>query len=159
VPTQERQSQAEALGTWFFQPQVLDECGLVAPGDPRLSAQGATVTLPRIDALETTRRVATDGEVHFETVAVVTQVAHVRRQGKEPGFSFVGGCTLLFSPQGVLRFAVSKSVAGDQRIERRRSFITGGSAVALRYWHEVQGSMQLRPQWSRLMHGDEVEGL
>lgn len=80
-------------------------------------------------------------------------VAHVRRQGKQPGFSFVGGCTLLFSPQGVLRFAISKSVAGDQRIERRQSFITGGSAVALRYWHEVQGSMQLRPQWSRLMHG------
>lgn len=153
VPPQERQAQAEALGAWLLQPRVLAECGLVADGDPRLDAHRATVTRPRIDALETTRRVAPDGEVHFETVAVVTQVAHVGRQGSAPGFSFVGGCTLLFSPQGVLRLAISKCVAGEQRIERRRSFLTGKSAIAGRYWHDVQGWMQLRPQWSRLMHG------
>ncbi len=152
VPPRERWRQAQALGIWLAQPQVLDECGLIAPGDPRLVPHRMRVSVPRIDALETTRRVSSDCEVHFETVAVVTQTASVPRQGKKPGFSFIGGCTLLFSPQGELRMAISKSVLGEDRVKRRREFITGGSPVAERYWHEVQGTMQLKPQWSRAMH-------
>jgi hypothetical protein len=152
VPVQERQEQAHALGEWLMQAGALEECGLVAAGDPRLATQGATVSRPRIDAIETTRRIAPHGDVHFETIAVVTQTATVARQGKQPGFSFVGGSTLLFSPRGSLRFAITKSVAGADRIERRRQFITGDSAVALRYWRETNGVMRLRPQWSRQMH-------
>lgn len=152
VPPRERWRQAQALGEWLAQPKVLDECGLVLPGDARLKALRVSVSAPRIDALETTRRIGADGEVHFETVAVVTQTATVPKQGKKPGFSFICGCTLLFSPQGQLRLAVSKSVLGHERIKRRRDFITGGSAVADRYWHEVGGQMRLRAQWSRLMH-------
>ena len=152
VPPKERQEQAKALGAWLMLPGVLQECGLADVDDPRLSAHQATVTRPRIDALETTRRVAPDRDVHFETVAVVTQTATVPRQGDKAGFSFVGGCTLLFSPQGDLRLAIGKSVVGHQRIERRSDFINGGSPVAVRYWHEERGMMRLRPQWSRNMH-------
>lgn len=152
VPVEERRRQASALGEWLMQPGVLEECGLVTTNDPRLTTLRATVTPPRIDALETTRRVAPNGDVHFETVAVVTQTMNVPRQGKKPGFSFIGGGTLLFSPQGVLRLAVTKNVARPDRIERRRGFITGGSAVAARYWHEVDGRMELLPHWSKQMH-------
>ena len=152
VPPAERQQQARALGAWLGLPGVLHECGLAAADDPRLAAHKATVSRPRIDALETTRRVAPDCDVHFETIAVVTQTVSVARHGKKPGFSFVGGCTLLFTPQGDLRLVISKSVLGESRIERRDEFINGNSPVAARYWHEEGGMMKLRPQWSRQMH-------
>jgi len=152
VPPASRRKQAEALGKWLMEPGVLEECGLVAVGDPRLAKEHAKVSPPRIDSLETTRRVTPGGDVRFDTVAVVTQVVTVARQGKEPGFSFVGGSTLLFAPQGALRLAIPKSVLGEKRIQRRREFITGGSPVAARYWRNMDGVMQLRPGWTRLMH-------
>ena len=152
IPLVERQDQARALGRWLALPQVMSECGLVPAGNTEMDGQKVSVGRLSIDALETTRRVTGDGEVQFETVAVVTQEVRVPKQGRKPGFSFVGGCTLLFSPEGRLRLAISKSVAGHERLQRRREFITGDSAVAERYWHSVQGVMQLRSQWSRLMH-------
>ncbi len=144
VPAEERQDQARALCTWLLQPQAFEECGLVCPSDPRLEAQHASVTRPCIDALETTCRVDLDGQVQFETVAVVTQTITVAAQGNTPGFSFVGGCTLLFSPQGELRMCISKSVLGKDRIERRRAFITGESSTAQRHWQARDGVMQRR---------------
>ena len=79
----------------------------------------------------------------------INQFAAVRA----PGFSFGGGGTLLFSSEGDLRLAVTKGVAGTDRIERRREFIAGKSSVATRYWHESEGVKMLDPQWSRAMHG------
>ena len=148
-----RRQQAQALGRWLAEPGVLAECGLLGPGDARLAVHRATVSPPRIDALETTCRVAAGGDVRFETVAVVTQTATVPRRGKRAGFSFIGGSTLLFSPRGVLKLAINKNVGGVDRIERRQAFITGGSALAQRYWEEVNGTMRLRGQLTRLMHG------
>ena len=116
-----------------MEPGVLEECGLVAIGDSQLAKEHAKVSPPRIDALETTRRVTPGGDVRFDTMAVVTQVVTVARQGKTPGFSFVGGSTLLFAPQGSLRLAILKSVAGEHRIKRRRDFhhrrFAGGRAL------------------------------
>ena len=152
VPVSERCEQARALGDWLAQPGVMRECGLVAADDPWLAKQNVTVSRPRIDALETTRRVAPNGDVLFETIAVLTQTARVAQQGKKPGFSYVGGSTLLFSPDGTLRFAISKNVSGDERLARREAFITGDSAVAGRYWIETGGVMELKPNWSRAMH-------
>lgn len=105
-----------------------------------------------IDTLETTRRVAPRGEVLFETVAVITQRATVRKRGRMPGFSFIGGATLIFSPTGELRLSIVKSVLGKDRIKRRSDFITRGGAIAERYWHEVDGQMQLREGWTKLLH-------
>lgn len=152
TPANERLRQARALGDWLANLKALDECGLVLPGDARLKALQVSVSIPVIDALETTRRIGADGEVHFETVAVVTQTATVLPEGKKKGFSFICGCTLLFSPRGELRLAISKSVLGHERIKRRRDFITGGSTVANRYWEDINGTMQLKAQWSRWMH-------
>ena len=152
TPANERLRQARALGDWLANRKALDECGLVLPGDARLKALQVSVSIPVIDALETTRRIGADGEVHFETVAVVTQTATVLPQGEKQGFSFICGCTLLFSPRGELRLAISKSVLGHERIKRRRDFITGGSTVANRYWEDIHGTMQLKAQWSRWMH-------
>jgi hypothetical protein len=152
VPVAARLQQADALGRWLQLPGVMDECGLVASDDPRLAVEGVTVTSPCVDTLETTRRVAPRGEVLFETVAVVTQRATVRKRGRKPAFSFIGGATLLFSPTGELRLSIVKSVLGKDRIKRRSEFITRGGAIAERYWHEVNGQMQLREGWTKLLH-------
>ena len=159
TPPRERWRQAMALGEWLMQPKALDECGLVLPGDARLKALRVSVSAPCIDALDTTRRIGADGEVHFETVAVVTQTVTVPKEGKRKGFSFICGCTLLFSPRGELRLAISKSVLGNNRIDRRRHFITGGSTVANRYWEDIGGTMQLKSQWSRWMHAAQRKAL
>ena len=152
VPPDALRLQAEALARWLAQPGAFEECGLVAQDDPRLATSGAKVSHPEISFLQTTRRVGANEEVRFETVAVVTQRAHVAKSGKKPAFDFVGGATLLFSPQGELRFAIGKSVLGTRRIERRREFITGGSALASRYWTEKDGTMQLQRNWLRRLH-------
>ncbi|WP_284617812.1 hypothetical protein [Aquabacterium humicola] len=157
VPPGALRRQAEALARWLEQPGAFEEIGLVAQDDPRLAKHGARVTRPEISTLQTTRRVGAGEEVRFETVSVVTQQVHVAKSGKKPAFSFVGGATLLFSPQGELRFAIGKSVLGERRIERRREFITGGSALASRYWSERDGTMQLTRNWLRRLHGGEAD--
>ncbi len=157
-----RRRQSEALGRWLMQPEAMAEAGLVAPGDPRLSDKGATVSLPSIDALEVTSSAGAEGEMHFHTVAVVTQRVTVARKGKAPGFAFQAGGTLLFDPDGALRLAISKSALGSGRIERRRDFLTDMSKVAAARspsahsldsrWVEQDGLMRLREGWQREYH-------
>jgi hypothetical protein len=147
-----RVGQAKALGRWLMQPEVLAECGLVAPDDPALAAKGATVTRPSIDALEVTSYASPEGEMHFHTVAVVTQRCTVARRGKKPGFSFQAGGTLLFGTEGELRLAISKSALGAGRIERRRDFIEAAAAADAERWREHDGMLQLKGDWLRAYH-------
>ena len=157
-----RRRQAEALGRWLMQPDTMAEAGLVAVDDPRLKAQKATVSLPSIDALEVTSSMGAGGEMHFHTVAVVTQRVTVARSGKTAGFEFQAGGTLLFGPEGELRMAIRKSALGAGRIERRREFITSATgAFAARgldapasasRWVEDQGVMRLPADWQRAYH-------
>lgn len=155
-----RRSQALALGNWLMAPRTLAECGLVAPGDAALKALGASVTRPCIDALEVTSYPSPSGEVHFHTVAVVTQRCSVAARGKKPGFSFQAGATLLFDPAGELRLAIGKSALGGQRLQRRRDFLTEAAAVpqsravgaAPPRWVEHEGMLQLDRGWLRSYH-------
>ncbi len=165
-----RQAQAKALGEWLLQPEALAEAGLVAIDDPRLAEQGATVSLPSIDALETTSLVSPEGELQFHTVAVVTQRVTVAPKGtgkaREKGFEFQAGGTLLFDPAGQLRLAISKSALGKDRIKRRREYLDvadtkaqargrstdGAQAQPGSPW-TVQGDMfVLRDGWQREYH-------
>ena len=151
LPVAERLRQANALGQWLLLPGVAKECGLVTDSHTVPRGESIAVGPPCIDAIETTRRVAPNGEVLFETVAVVTQSVTVAPRGGQPGFGFVGGGTLLFAPDGSLRLAITKNVLGSDRIARRRAFITGDSPVAKRYWVQRDSMMALKPQWSRSM--------
>lgn len=151
LPVAERLRQAKVLGEWLMLPGVARECGLATPEQGVPAGEQLRFGLPSIDAIEVTRRVAPNGDVLFETVAVVTQNVSVAPRDGLPGFGFVGGGTLLFAPDGTLRLAITKNVLGEDRIARRRAFITGSSAVAGRYWEERDGVMALKADWSRSM--------
>jgi hypothetical protein len=152
-----RRRQAESLGRWLMQPAAMAECGLVAPDDPALKAKSATVTRPSIDALEVTSYASPNGEMHFHTVAVVTQRCSVARRGKKPGVSFQCGGTLVFDAEGQLQMAVTKSALGEGRIERRQDFLAAAAKVernrttasAPARWIEHHGMLQLRRAWLR----------
>ncbi len=155
-----RLRQAESLGRWLMQPAAMAECGLVAQDDPALKARGATVTRPSVDALEVTSYASPNGEMHFHTVAVVTQRCTVARQGKKPGVAFQCGGTLVFDTEGLLRMAVTKSALGDRRMDRRLDFIAAAAKVArgrraglaAARWFEHDGVLQLRRDWLRQYH-------
>lgn len=148
-----RVRQAQALGRWLIHPAALAESGLVAPDDAALKAKGASVTRPTIDALEITSYASPEGEMHYHTVAVVTQRCRVARRGKTPGFEFQAGGTLLFGTDGQLELAVSKSALGEGRIERRRAFITAAAARdGEDRWQLQDGVLRLKPGWLRRYH-------
>jgi hypothetical protein len=158
-----RRRQAEALGRWLLQPEAMVEAGLVFADDARLAEHGARVSLPSVDALEVTSSASADGEMHFHTVAVVTQRVTVAPKGKVAGFEFQAGGTLLFDPEGRLRMAISKSALGKDRIQRRRDFLdeTGKIAPArgnstdgaeVSRWILRDGMRVLREGWQREFH-------
>lgn len=162
-----RRAQADALGRWLTTtPGALAECGLVAPGDPALVAAGARVTRPSIDALEVTSYAAPSGEMHFHTVAVVTQRCTVAKKGRQPGVEFQAGGTLLFGPEGELKLAISKSALGQGRIQRRRDFLAEAMArprsrapnAAPPRWVERGGVLRLEAQWLRHYHREQRAG-
>jgi len=161
--SESRLRQAESLGRWLMQPAAMSECGLVAQDDPALKAKGASVTRPSIDALEVTSYASPNGEMHFHTVAVVTQRCTVARRGTKPGVAFQCGGTLVFDTEGQLRMAVIKSALGADRIERRQKFLeaaakaTGSrkAASAPARWVEDDGVLQLRRDWLRQYHRDQ----
>jgi hypothetical protein len=151
LPVSERLRQAAALGGWLMLPGVAQECGVATPEQAVPDGEQLTFAPPSIDAIEITRRVAPNGEVLFETVAVVTQNVSVAPRDGLPGFQFVSGGTLLFAPDGTLRLAITKHALGEDRIARRRAFITGKSTVARRYWERRDAVMVLKAEWSRSM--------
>lgn len=163
-----RREQATALGRWLMEPATLRECGLVAPGDPALKAQCAQVTRPSIDALEVTSYAGPTGEIHFHTVAVVTQRCIVAKQGNRPGVEFRAGGTLLFGPEGELRLAVTKSALGAGRIARRSDFLAEAVAAAAARsrapdappprWVLRGGVARLNPDWQRSYHHAQRAG-
>lgn len=159
----ERQLQARALGRWLHQPggggAALAECGLVMPGDPALAKLNAKVSRPCIEAVDTTCHASPAGDMHFYTVAVVTQRCTVARQGRKPGFAFECGGTLLFGPDGELRMAISKSALGTGRVQRRSEFFEGElarskarDAAASPRWIERNGVLELNRQWQIQYH-------
>lgn len=162
-----RRRQAEALGCWLLQPEAMAEAGLVSADDARLAEHGAAVSPPSIDALEVTSSTSAGGEMHFHTVAVVTQRVTIAPKGKAEGFEFLAGGTLLFDPEGRLRLAISKSALGKGRIQRRRDFLAevgskisaarsssaeGATAPPPARWIVRDGMRVLREGWQREYH-------
>ncbi|VVO34947.1 peptidase M4 [Pseudomonas fluorescens] len=145
---QELRRQAGVLGMYVSRPEHLAEFGLVAADDRRL--QGDSVSLPCVQSIRTLRRVGPDQSVTFDLVAEVTQKRHVKASGQGPAFTYQGGSTVLISPVGKVRYVILKSVGGDDRLERRRSFLT--SAEGQKYWRiSPQGYSQIDEMF-RLVH-------
>jgi hypothetical protein len=167
-----RRCQAQALGRWLQHPDALAEAGLVKVGDPRLAKQGVSVSIPSIDALEVTSSASPEGDLHFHTVAVVTQRVTVAPKGKAEGFEFQAGGTLLFDTDGQLKMAIRKSALGEGRIQRRRDFFAevsrvvaarsrsaeGASDAPPSRWIVRDGVRVLREGWQREYHQQHRSG-
>ena len=125
----------------------------MAADDPRLSP-GDRVELPRVESVRSARRAGPEGQVVFDLVAEVTQAMHVAPSAQGPGFTHHGGCTVILSPMGEVRYLVVKSVLGEGRIQRRRAFL--GSAQARRYWAREGEWLVPREGLFRLLHEGEV---
>lgn len=145
----ELRRQAGELGRYVSERSRLAEFGLVAADDPRL-APGDRIELPRVESVRSARRAGPEGQIVFDLVAEVTQAMHVAPGAQGPGFTHHGGCTVILSPQGEVRYLVVKSVLGEGRIQRRRAFLA--SAQARRYWRLAGDRLEPREGLFHLLH-------
>ncbi|MEO7401548.1 MAG: hypothetical protein ABIV07_12425 [Polaromonas sp.] len=145
---EEVRRQACALGRYVTEDGRRAEFGLIENGDPRL--KGDTAGLPCIESLRTARRSGPDGQIVFDLVAEITQVLHVAPSDAGPGFDYYGGCTVILGPDGKIRYLVSKSVTGHDRLKRRREFLA--SAAGSTYWRVDGDRYRPRPGMFRLSH-------
>ena len=146
----ELRRQACALGEIVSQRECMDEFGLAYQGHPGL--EGDAVDLPRVESIRSTRRVGPNGQVVFDVVAEVTQRRSVRGNHRQAAFDFYGGATVLLGPDGKIRYVISKSVLGKERLEHQHAFITGKGQA---FWkpQAAGGKLVPTPQLFRLLHG------
>lgn len=144
----ELRRQACVLGEFVSRPEHREEFGLVATNDPRLN--GSRVDPPSVESIRSARRVGPDGQIVFDLVAEVIQRCTVPRKDDKMGFEFFGGATIILGPEGEIRYAVSKSVVGEERLERRRNFLE--CPAGQRYWKVEDGSYVPKGQLFRMLH-------
>ncbi|MBT9491212.1 MAG: peptidase M4 [Paucibacter sp.] len=145
----ELRRQADALGAFVTLPGHLGEFGLVAAGDARLES-GDTVERPMVQSIRSARRAGPSGQVVFDLVAEVTQAMHVAPGPDGPGFTHHGGCTIILSPEGEVRFVVLKSLLADGRVGRRRDYLL--SELGQRHWRLVGNQLVPSEGLFRTMH-------
>lgn len=131
LPANERElrRQAQALGEVVTaSPKLLAGFGLAAKGDKLLN--GDDVERPVIESIRSSRRIGPSGQVLFDLVAEVTQVRHAGSGAKAPEkedlvgvFNFYGGATVIIDPNGRIRYAMTKSVTRQKRLEEQRDFL------------------------------------
>jgi hypothetical protein len=146
---EELRRQANILGEFVTRAEHMREFGLVTPDDPELG--GDSVDKPVIESVRSARRVGPDGQLVFDLVAEITQRRLVAGSGKHPSFEIHGGSTVILGPSGEIRYAISKRVTGEGRVERRRDFIE--SERGQRFWIERNGRFVPRAHLFRMLHG------
>jgi hypothetical protein len=133
VGPQERLDQATAIGRLVTRLDLREQFGLCPPDAKGMSA-------PRVHSVRTTRRVGPDGQILFDLVAEVTQ----RREAPlgDGAMEFFGGCTVIFGPEGDVRYIVRKHATSDTRWTRQRDF--ADSAEGRRLWERSGDVVQAR---------------
>ena len=120
----------------------------MSQNDPRLD--GSSVDLPSVESIRCARRIGPDGQVVFDLVAEVIQRRIIPGKDGKTGFEFFGGVTMILGPEGEIRYAISKSVIGKGRLERRRDFLE--SAAGQLYWKVEGGRYLAKGQLFRMLH-------
>lgn len=145
---EELRRQACVLGEFVSRPEHMEEFGLVAENDPRL--EGAAVDPPSVESIRSARRVGPDGQIVFDLIAEITQRCRVPRKHGKIAFEFYGGVTVILGPEGEIRYAISKSVVGKGRLERRLDFLE--SPAGQYYWMVENGRYVLKQQLFKILH-------
>jgi hypothetical protein len=144
---EELERQARVLGELVTRPEYLGDFGLVRDGDPCL--QGGVAELPCVASIRTARRVGPNGQIVFDLVAEVTQRCLIPRTAARAAFTAYGGATVILSPDGDIRYAITKSVAGEGRLKRREEFLLSGQAE--KYWEVRDGRYALKGQFFSML--------
>lgn len=131
--TEELERQARVLGEFATRPEHLREFGLAADGDPEL--EGATAELPQVASIRASRRIGPDRQIVFDLVAEITQRCMVPSRAGRPAYPVFGGSTVILGPDGAIRYIVSKSAAGSDRLARRLAFMASSAGAS--YWQVV----------------------
>jgi hypothetical protein len=139
--------QARVLGEYATRPEHLHEFGLTSA----IAAQalGARADLPEVQSIRSTRRIGPDGQIVFDLVAEITQTLTVRPPTGAPAYRLIGGSTVILGPEGEVRYVISKSALGCDRLQRRLQFMD--SPQGQQFWR-VDGDsyVQKAPLFSML---------
>lgn len=144
----ELQRQARTLGEYVTRPEHLNDFGLVAAHDSRL--MGAQADLPRVESIRSARRIGPDGQIVFDMVAEVIQRCVMPASSATTSFEAFGGSTVILGPEGEVRYVISKSLVGADRLKRRPAFMT--SSQGARYWSVMNNRYVADPQFFRMLH-------
>ena len=141
--------QANALGSFVTDPKRARAFQLISPG--AALPKGITyASIPAVESVRVSRRVAPDGRVLFDLVAEVTQSCTVKRDGDV--FDVKGGCTLIIDPQGELRFAISKRFDSDGRRARQHAAMRG---PLRKFWKKTGRHFTVQKDVLRRLHGSK----
>ncbi len=127
----ELRDQANALGSFVTQEANLQLFGLAKP-------DGTRVRKPTIESIRTARRVGPDGQVLFDLIAEIVQ--EIRLPGGDEQMVLYGGSTVIVGPDGVVRYAVLKSVTNERRHAECREFAATRDGRALWATRGEQGT-------------------
>lgn len=137
----ELRRRAVELGRFITVPGRATWLGLMPP------AEG--VEAPCIHSVRLTRRVGPDDRIVFDLVAEVTQ----RRIVEGPTgsrFHFLGGSTLIFAPDGGIRYAIRKHIENDKRVLEQVRFMV--SPHGKRLWAGSDGHVIPRTNMFARLH-------
>lgn len=131
--------QARALGEFVAQRDMLEQFGLIEPGEH--------AGLPKVQSVRTLRRIGPDGQVIFDLVAEVTQRQIVADDAGE--WEVYGGSTVIIGPDGKVRYVILTRAESEDRRGAQRQYITGDGA---RYWEKSGGRLRPKPELFRHLH-------
>lgn len=133
--------QARVLGEFATRPEHLQEFGLISAEEAR--AVGGLADLPTVASVRLAHRAGPDGQIAYDLVAEITQRVTIHPKAREPGYTLIGGATAIIGPKGEIRYLISKSATGSDRVRRRREFL--GSSQGQEFWH-ADGAMFVEKQ-------------
>ncbi|MBC8635697.1 peptidase M4 [Caballeronia sp. EK] len=147
--------QAHVLGEFVSRPAHRADFGIIPPGTSDVSGRRMHATPVQVESIRTARRIGPNGQVIFDLVSEVIQTCEVEPGARGPGFTIYGGCTVILGPDGDVRYAISKSVLGDGRMQRRADYMASSQGEA--YW-SIAGDRykQTHPLFLAL-HGHDAE--
>lgn len=141
--------QARALGEFATRPEHLQEFGLVSNSEAE--ALGGKAELPVVASVRVARRAGPDGQIVNDLVAEITQRVVMPPGADGPGYTLVGGATVILGPRGEVRYLISKSAFGSDRIQRRRAFLE--SARGGQFWRVYDAAYAVKEPLFAALHG------
>jgi hypothetical protein len=145
---EELRRQAVELGKFVTGGNRARLFGLMRPEEAR--RRGIEVGLPTVESIRTTRRVGPSGQIVFDLVAEITQTRVVRTEegGQAP---FYGGATVIFDPEGRIRYVIAKGVNSKDREDCQRRFMSSDHGRQL-WGRSDDGRLVPTPNAFRLIH-------